>query len=80
VYYGQLTPASVAELAELAREEGMRALQVLNRRAIELKSRDASDAAARYRVNFGLYFYSAASRQLDDNALAGDVKGHSTDA
>ena len=41
----------------------MRSLQVLNRRAIELKSRDAGEADARYRINFGLYFYSAASRE-----------------
>jgi hypothetical protein len=80
VYYGQLTPASVAELAELAREEGMRSLQVLNRRAIELKARDAGEADARHRMNFGLYFYSAASRGPDGNASVADPNGGPADA
>jgi hypothetical protein len=65
VYYGKLTPASIAELAELAREEGMKALQAVNRRAIELKARDAGDPDAVHRMNLGLYYYSAASRELE---------------
>lgn len=79
VYYGELTPASVAELAELAREEGMRAIQAVNRRAIELKLRDAGEIDARHRINFGLYFYSAASREVDVDSPAAEPGG-STDA
>lgn len=57
VYYGGLTPESVAELAELAREQGMKALQDINRRALHLKQRDAGKAGAIQRMNFGMYFY-----------------------
>jgi hypothetical protein len=71
VYYGELAPESVAELAELAREEGMRALQALNRRALELKSRDAGGPDARHRINFGLYFFSASSRNAGGARSAG---------
>jgi hypothetical protein len=60
VLHSGLTPKSVAELAELAREEGMRALQAVNRRALELKARDAGHANATYRVNFGIYFFDTA--------------------
>ena len=63
VFYGKLTPESVAELEALAREEGMRALQAVNRRALELKARDADKTEARYRMNFGVYFYDSARRE-----------------
>lgn len=63
VFYGKLTPESVAELAELAREEGMRALQAVNRRALELKARDEGNAQAAHRMNFGLYFFDTARNQ-----------------
>jgi hypothetical protein len=62
VFYGALTPESIAELTELARKEGMKALQSVNRRALELKARDAGNPAARSRMNFGLYFFSTAGR------------------
>jgi hypothetical protein len=53
---------------------------VLNRRAIELKARDAGEADARYRINFGLYFYSAASRGTDGGAPVADPNGGPGDA
>lgn len=59
VYYENLSPESVHELEELARLEGMKTLQILNRRARELQGRDKrkTKARARDRINFGLYFY-----------------------
>lgn len=64
VYYENLSPESVRELEELAHREGMKTLQVLNRRARELQGRDKRKrkarrgaAAAGDRINFGLYFY-----------------------
>ena len=62
VFYGGLTPESIAELTDLARKEGMKALQSVNRRALELKAGDAGNPAARSRMNFGLYFFSTAVR------------------
>jgi hypothetical protein len=44
VYYENLTPESVRELEELARGEGSRALQAINRRARELQARDKRNA------------------------------------
>jgi Family of unknown function (DUF6502) len=59
VYHDMLTPASVKELDELTRELGMNALQAVNRKAQELKKQQsADDSTARFRVNFGLYFYN----------------------
>jgi len=62
VFYGRLTEESIAELTELAREEGMRALQAVNRRALELKEQDTGNPEARTRMNFGVYFYSSSGR------------------
>lgn len=61
-YYGRLTEASVAELSSLAGEAGMEALQAVSRRALTLQRRDAGNRRARHRMNFGVYFFSAAPR------------------
>lgn len=58
-YYGQLSEASVAELAAAAQKAGMQALQGVNRHALELKTSDSGKADARHRMTFGIYFYSA---------------------
>ncbi len=62
VSHSRLTHASVAELAELARQETLRALQVVNRRAQELEARDAGNPEARARINLGVYFYAGRGR------------------
>jgi hypothetical protein len=62
VSHNRLTHASVAELAELARQETLRALQVVNRRAQELEARDAGNPEARARINLGVYFYAGRGR------------------
>ena len=72
VHYGKLTEASVAELTALAREAGMRALQTVNRRAMQLQERDAGKPGAEQRMNFGVYFYSAATRRTDEGEAPGD--------
>lgn len=59
VYYGELTPESIAALETLARDHGMKALQAVNRRALQLKKRDAARKGAKGRMNFGLYFYGS---------------------
>ena len=62
VSHRRLTEESVAELAELARQESLRALQVFHRRALELEARDADNPEARARINLGVYFYAAEGR------------------
>ncbi len=65
VLYGRLTEDSVAELEKLAHEAGMQALQIVNRRAMQLQARDAGKPGAVQRMNFGLYFYSALTRGIE---------------
>jgi hypothetical protein len=57
VYYDDLTPESVNKLSVLAEQEGMRALKTVNSRARRLQNRDRAADDARYRMNFGLYFF-----------------------
>jgi Family of unknown function (DUF6502) len=66
VYYHRLTPASVETLQKLATDIGMRAIQEVNRLAIELDRIDAGRPEATQRMNFGLYFYSGA-RHKDES-------------
>jgi hypothetical protein len=66
VYYAGLTPESVDELAAMADRKGMEALQALNRRALELQTRDVESASAVHRMNFGVYFH----RQRTDDPEA----------
>lgn len=62
VAHSRLSEESVAELAELARQESLHTLQVVHRRALELEARDAGNPKARARINLGVYFYTAEGR------------------
>ena len=57
VYYDDLAPDSVKKLSALAEEEGMKALKKVNTRARKLQRRDKGTHDARYRMNFGIYFF-----------------------
>jgi len=65
VYYDELTPESVRELAQLAEETGMKALQAVNRRAMNLQERDRSKPDARHRINFGIYEHDTAAASAE---------------
>ena len=65
-FYEGLSHKSVAELAEVAHEQGMRALLEVNRRALELQQRDAAHGPGGQRMNFGLYFYQGAEGEHQD--------------
>jgi hypothetical protein len=73
VYQEQLTAASVAELADLARDLGMQNLKTIHRRALELERRDGTAAQANQRMNFGIYFYS--ERTDDELSISGQESG-----
>ncbi|MGH0036052.1 MAG: DUF6502 family protein [Myxococcota bacterium] len=57
VFYAKLTPESVERLEGRARRLAMRAIQTLNREALELQQKDADARGAVHRMNFGVYFY-----------------------
>jgi len=59
VYYDSLTAADVAELETAAKQIGMQALQLINRKAMELQQRSDGKPDATRRINFGLYFFHA---------------------
>ena len=57
VYYEELQPKSVEELAALARELGSDVLVKVNKKAFELAQRDKNDPRATERMTFGVYFF-----------------------
>ena len=65
VYYGGLSERSAEELAGLAEEVGMAALQRVNKRARILKRRDAEAADRGRRITLGFYFFRGADEDGD---------------
>lgn len=59
VYFDQLTEESAEQLADFARSQAVEAMQMLNRKALELQQMDAAKPEATHRINFGMYFYRA---------------------
>ena len=68
VYYDRLTPKSVAQLRERAREVGMQALLELNKDALALADKDEGDAEATERMSLGLYYYDGPDEKLADDS------------
>lgn len=62
LYYDGLSPSSVAELKQLANDQGMALLQSLNERALQLKQQDqaANSLLNSQRINIGLYAFDEA--------------------
>jgi len=67
VYYDELSPESVRELAGMGETLGMEVLQQVNRRAMELQQRDAGQDRARERMNLGVYFFSASEAPQEES-------------
>jgi hypothetical protein len=63
IHCSKLTKESIAELDALAKRLGMQVLDAVNKRATELEASDADKAEAQQRINFGMYFFSAESRE-----------------
>jgi uncharacterized protein YbjQ (UPF0145 family) len=73
VYYGQLSPSAVSELASLAEQLGMDALLSINRRARELRAGAAVDPSlACKRMTFGVYFFDETELDESDHASEGE--------
>lgn len=66
VYYDCLTRESAETLQNLAREAAMKALRQLNRKALEMSDIDKGEPDAKYRINFGAYFYTDADLSRKD--------------
>ncbi len=60
----KLTAESVAELEALSKRLGTQLLDTLRQRAAELEARDANQPDAQQRMNCGMYFYSAAMKEM----------------
>jgi hypothetical protein len=58
VHYDALDPASIEKIAALASESGMKALQAVNRKAMDSEARDRKLPEPKARMTFGIYFYS----------------------
>jgi len=69
VYYANLSPESVDELAALGERVGMEALQAVNRRALELQERDTSRSDSNERMNLGVFFFRD---RVDEKGDGGD--------
>lgn len=65
VYYGGLSQRSAEELAGLAEEVGMQALQRVNKRARTLKRRDIKADDQGHRITLGFYFFRGADEGED---------------
>ncbi len=65
VYYENLRPRSVEELAGLSRELGSDALVKVNRKAFELTEQDRDAGDATQRMTFGVYFYTGPDYDTD---------------
>jgi hypothetical protein len=63
IHCNRLTPESISELAALAKRLGTQVLDEVNKRAIELEARDADKPDAQQRMNFGVYFFNAESKE-----------------
>lgn len=57
VFYDRLSEKSLGELRELAAAEGMRILQLLNRRAFQLQQQDKKAPEATRQMRFGFYWH-----------------------
>ena len=82
VFYDQLSAGSVDELRLLANELAMHAIQVLNRRAIELEREDREQGRlADMRIHFGAYLFHGPrdAPALDDGDAIGADGGVESD-
>jgi len=65
VFYDKLTADSVEELSEYARKTGMDTLLAMNREAMQKADEDANDPGAKFRMSFGIYFYSVRDEEME---------------
>lgn len=71
VYYDALSTSSIQQLAEQSEKLGMETLLAINKQAMMLEQEDTLENNAKYRMRFGIYFYSelAVPQPISDNTL-----------
>jgi hypothetical protein len=74
VYYSRLTPASVETLTKLSFDLGARAVQDINRLAVELDRLDGKRPDATQRINFGVYFYAGPNTDMVNGETSSETK------
>jgi hypothetical protein len=63
VHYDALSPASAEALAALAEQQGMSALQAVNKKAMALEAANRRAGKPRQRISFGVYFFRAPTKE-----------------
>lgn len=58
VYYDALSTSSIQQLAEQSEKLGMETLLAINKQAMALEQEDILEKNSKYRMRFGIYFYS----------------------
>lgn len=58
VHYDALSQESIAQLAKLSLDQGMKALVSVNKSAMAAEQRDSTSSGTRKRMTFGVYFYA----------------------
>ena len=68
VYYGQLSEESVGLLNAYCREESVKLLVKVNKKAQVLQQRDRKKKWQQFRMNFGVYFFSEGDDPTSENS------------
>jgi hypothetical protein len=66
VHYDAIPAVMLDNLRTSAEKAGMQALKNVNRKAMEACSQDAGQIEARQRITFGVYFFSEAAGDPED--------------
>lgn len=67
VYYDQLSAQSIETLRKDANDIGMQALNAINKKALALQISDSQSSSPQYRINFGIFNYSAECNSAPNN-------------
>ncbi|MGV8711545.1 MAG: DUF6502 family protein [Nitrosomonas sp.] len=78
VYYDELSADSVKLLGEKSETLGMESLLAINKEAAELEKNDALENGPRYRMTFGIYYFSEPAESLNP-AEPKDPQDHTAD-
>ncbi len=75
VYYDELSANSVKVLGEKSESLGMESLLAINKEAAELEKNDLLDEGPRYRMTFGIYYFSEPA----ESKMPVETKDNTTD-
>jgi hypothetical protein len=73
VYYDELSEDSIKVLAEKSDTLGMESLLAINKDAIEMEKNDTLRKGPRYRMTFGIYYFSELAESKEPEKMKGGV-------